>query len=55
MDCSHMTTAVRTGGPGAGGISVLVIDTKSPGISMRMIHNSGVNAARECTVRWCQQ
>ncbi|KAJ9646674.1 hypothetical protein H2204_000366 [Knufia peltigerae] len=50
MDCSHMTTAVRTGGPGAGGISVLVIDTKSPGISMRMIHNSGVNAARSVWV-----
>jgi alkylation response protein AidB-like acyl-CoA dehydrogenase len=41
---THMTTAVRTGGPGAGGISVLVIDTKSPGFSARKIKNSGNNA-----------
>lgn len=26
-----VTTAVRTGGPGAGGISLLVIDTDTPG------------------------
>ena len=29
-----VTTAVRTGGPGAGGISLLVIDTDSPGFSV---------------------
>lgn len=40
-----MTTAVRTGGAGIGGISVLVIETKSPGLSMRKIKNSGHNAA----------
>jgi hypothetical protein len=39
-----MTTAVRTGGPGAGGISVLVIDTKSHGFSARKIKNTGNNA-----------
>lgn len=41
---THMTTAVRTGGPGAKGISVLVIPTSSPGLSMRRIANSGQKA-----------
>lgn len=40
-----MTTAVRTGGPGAGGVSVLVIETNSPGLTMRKIKNSGQNAS----------
>ena len=39
-----MTTAVRTGGPGAGGVSVLVIPTDLPGYSARKIENSGLNA-----------
>jgi alkylation response protein AidB-like acyl-CoA dehydrogenase len=38
---THMTTAVRTGGPGAAGLSVLVIPLSSPGISHRLIANSG--------------
>ncbi|KAF1935851.1 acyl-CoA dehydrogenase NM domain-like protein [Clathrospora elynae] len=38
---THMTTAVRTGGPGATGISVLVIPTNSPGLTHRRIPNSG--------------
>jgi alkylation response protein AidB-like acyl-CoA dehydrogenase len=38
---THMTTAVRTGGPGASGISVLVIPTNSPGLTHRRIPNSG--------------
>ncbi|OGE54957.1 hypothetical protein PENARI_c005G07621 [Penicillium arizonense] len=42
---THMTTAVRTGGSGPGGVSVLVIETNSPGISMRKIKNSGSNAS----------
>ncbi|KAF9884972.1 hypothetical protein FE257_000882 [Aspergillus nanangensis] len=42
---THMTTAVRTGGPGAGGVSVLVIPTNTPGVSMRKIKNSGSNAS----------
>jgi alkylation response protein AidB-like acyl-CoA dehydrogenase len=41
---THMTTAVRTGGAGMGGISVLVIPTNSPGLSMRRIANSGQKA-----------
>lgn len=42
---THMTTAVRTGGPGLSGISLLVIPLKNIlGISMRKIYNSGQNA-----------
>ncbi|KXH28088.1 acyl-CoA dehydrogenase domain-containing protein [Colletotrichum salicis] len=41
---SHMTTAVRTGGPGIKGISVLVVPLDLPGVSRRKISNSGWNA-----------
>jgi alkylation response protein AidB-like acyl-CoA dehydrogenase len=41
---THMTTAVRTGGPGAAGLSVLVIPMSSPGLSWRRIPNSGQHA-----------
>lgn len=40
-----MTTAVRTGGPGIEGVSVLVIPLKSPGVTLRKINNSGWNSA----------
>ena len=36
-----MTTAVRTGGPGMSGISVIVIPVNSKGLSHRRIPNSG--------------
>jgi alkylation response protein AidB-like acyl-CoA dehydrogenase len=41
----YVTTAVRTGGPGAGGVSVLVIPLKVPGVSTRQMFNSGVGAS----------
>ncbi|KAF2179818.1 acyl-CoA dehydrogenase NM domain-like protein [Zopfia rhizophila CBS 207.26] len=41
---THMTTAVRTGGPGMKGISVLVIPTNSKGLTWRRIPNSGQKA-----------
>jgi hypothetical protein len=41
---THMTTAVRTGGPGANGISVIVIPTNSKGFTHRRIPNSGQKA-----------
>lgn len=40
-----MTTAVRTGGPGIAGVSMLVIPLDSPGVTRRRIKNSGWNAA----------
>lgn len=42
---SHMTTAVRTGGPGKDGISVLVIPMSSIGIHYEKLINSGHSAA----------
>lgn len=41
---THMTTAVRTGGPGMSGVSVLVIPMNSKGLERRKIYNSGQNA-----------
>lgn len=41
---THMTTAVRTGGPGMKGVSVLVIPMDAPGVSKQKIENSGQNA-----------
>lgn len=41
---THMTTAVRTGGAGLAGVSVLVIPLTSPGITITKVHNSGQNA-----------
>ncbi|KAF4634677.1 hypothetical protein G7Y89_g3418 [Cudoniella acicularis] len=36
---------VRIGGPGAGGISLLIIPLKVPGVLTRQMHNSGVGAS----------
>ncbi|TVY58154.1 Acyl-CoA dehydrogenase apdG [Lachnellula cervina] len=41
----YVTAAVRTGGKGASGISVLVIPLKVSGVSTRQMHNSGVGAS----------
>ncbi|KAI1178989.1 acyl-CoA dehydrogenase-like protein [Nemania sp. FL0916] len=48
---THMTTAVRTGGPGVGGISLLVVPLKLPGVSVQKIANSGQNAGGASWVR----
>lgn len=41
----YCTAAVRTGGPGRSGISLLVIPLKAEGVTCRRMHNSGVNAS----------
>ncbi|RDL31528.1 putative acyl-CoA dehydrogenase [Venustampulla echinocandica] len=41
----YVTAAVRTGGPGATGISLLIIPLAAPGVSRRLMHNSGVGAS----------
>ncbi|ORY60833.1 acyl-CoA dehydrogenase [Pseudomassariella vexata] len=41
----YCTTAVRTGGQGHGGISVLVVPLKAGGVSRRRLENSGVHAS----------
>lgn len=41
----YCTAAVRTGGSGKGGISLLVIPLNAPGVTRHRMHNSGVNAS----------
>ncbi|CEJ89671.1 hypothetical protein VHEMI05498 [[Torrubiella] hemipterigena] len=41
---THMTTAVRTGEEGFGGISILVVPLNLPGVTVTKIHNAGHNA-----------
>lgn len=41
----YCTAAVRTGGPGRKGVSVLVIPLKEKGVTRKRMHNSGVNAS----------
>lgn len=48
---THMTTAVRTGGPGIGGLSLLVIPLSAPGVEIEKIQNSGQNAGGASWVR----
>lgn len=48
---THMTAAVRTGKPGFGGISLLVIPLSSHGIEIEKIKNSGQNAGGASWVR----
>ena len=41
----YVTAAVRTGGPGAAGVSLLIIPLKAAGVTTRQMHNSGVGAS----------
>jgi acyl-CoA dehydrogenase len=41
MRADWLTTAVRTGGPGAGGLSFLLIDAESPGVSRARLVKMG--------------
>lgn len=43
--CDFVTTAVRTGGPSHGGISLLVIPLKAKGVTTRRMENQGVHAS----------
>jgi alkylation response protein AidB-like acyl-CoA dehydrogenase len=44
----YCTAAVRTGGPGKGGVSALIIPLKVPGVTCRKLENSGVTASGKC-------
>lgn len=46
----YCTAAVRTGGPGRSGISLLVIPLKAEGVTRRRMFNSGVNASGRSTL-----
>jgi acyl-CoA dehydrogenase len=41
MRADYLTTAVRTGGPGAAGVSLLLIDMDSPGVSRTKLQKMG--------------
>ena len=41
----YLTTAVRTGGDGMGGISMMVIDTKTPGVNMKKMKCQGMSTS----------
>ena len=41
----YVTAAVRTGGPGRNGISLLIIPLDVKGVTRRRMENSGVNAS----------
>ena len=43
----YCTAAVRTGGAGKSGISLLVIPLAIPGVTRKRMYNSGVNASGE--------
>ncbi|KIW21379.1 hypothetical protein PV08_01959 [Exophiala spinifera] len=43
--CDYCTAAVRTGGPGHGGISLLVVPLKAKGVTLRRMENQGVHAS----------
>jgi alkylation response protein AidB-like acyl-CoA dehydrogenase len=49
----YCTAAVRTGGPGRSGISLLVIPLAAAGVTRRRMHNSGVNASGKCLLQLC--
>jgi acyl-CoA dehydrogenase len=41
MRADYLTTAVRTGGPGAGGVSLLLIEMERPGVSRTKLQKMG--------------
>lgn len=41
----YCTAAVRTGGPGARGVSAIIIPLKAKGVTCKKIPNSGVHAS----------
>jgi acyl-CoA dehydrogenase len=45
MRADFITTAVRTGGPGMGGVSLLVIEAGTPGLSRSPMHKMGWRAS----------
>jgi alkylation response protein AidB-like acyl-CoA dehydrogenase len=49
MWADYCTAAVRTGGKGHGGISLLVVPLKAKGVTTRRMENSGVNASGQST------
>lgn len=52
MRADWITVAVRTGGPGPGGVSLLLIDTSSPGFSRTPLMKMGWNCSDTATLHF---
>jgi acyl-CoA dehydrogenase len=52
MRADYITTAVRTGGPGAGGVSLLVIEGDTPGLSRTPLKKMGWWASDTATLHF---
>src|SRR6266576_673258 len=52
MRADYITTAVRTGGPGPGGVSLLVIEGDTPGLSLKPIKKMGWWASDTATLHF---
>jgi acyl-CoA dehydrogenase len=50
MRADWLTTAVRTGGPGRGGVSILLIDAHAPGVSRTPLRKTGWWASDTATL-----
>jgi len=48
---NYCTAAVRTGGKGHGGISLLIVPLKVKGVTTRRMENSGVNSSGQSVSR----
>ena len=52
MRADYLTLAVRTGGPGAGGVSLLLVETDRPGITRTPIAKMGWHASDTATIHF---
>ncbi len=52
MRADYITLAVRTGGPGMGGVSLLLVETDRPGISRTPLEKMGWHASDTATIHF---
>ena len=52
MRADYITLAVRTGGPGIGGVSLLLVDMASPGVSRTALDKMGWHASDTATIHF---
>jgi acyl-CoA dehydrogenase len=52
MTSRYATTAVRTGGPGAGGVSLLLIDLESKGVTRTQLDKQGWWSSDTARLQW---
>lgn len=52
MEAEYMTVAVRTGGAGAGGVSLILVDANTPGVTRTELPKTGVSLLFEPQFEW---